>query len=50
MITKHRQNGSSKGISTLLMMAVSGVSKTNGPERLVWADLHEITQGLGFQK
>ena len=50
MITKHGQNGSSKGISTLLMMAVSGVSKTNGPERLVWADLHEITQGLGFQK
>ena len=25
------------------MVEVSGVSKTNGPERLAWADLHEIT-------
>ena len=26
-------------------MAVSGVSITNGQERLAWADLHEITRG-----
>ena len=24
--------------------------ETNGPERLVWADLYEITRGGGFQK
>ena len=31
-------------------MAVSGVSKTNGLERLAWVDLHEITPGRGFKK
>ena len=26
------------------MVAVSGVSKTNSPELLAWADLHKITE------
>ena len=31
-------------------IAVMGNSKTNCPERLAWADVHEITRGGGFQK
>ena len=31
-------------------MAVSGVSKTNGPERLAWPEWHTENQDGGFAK